>query len=105
MNKSAPAAPQFYFKEDDEMSIEEPPYGICFKSGKLAIGQEIILILTADNMMSKMDKKRRGGRETEREGEGDGDGERETGGGERKEKKEREREMQETQLPSFAKTR
>jgi hypothetical protein len=38
------------------MNIEEPPYGVCYKCGKLATGQETALASTADNMLSKMDK-------------------------------------------------
>lgn len=36
-------------------SIEEPPDRVCFKSVKLATGQEIALASTADIMLSKLD--------------------------------------------------
>jgi hypothetical protein len=36
------------------MSIEEPPYGIYFKYGKLDTGQETTLASNVDNMLSKL---------------------------------------------------
>ena len=34
------------------MSIKKPPYGVCFKSGKLAIGQETVPASTNDSTLS-----------------------------------------------------
>lgn len=36
--------------------LEEPPYGACFRCGKLATGQEPAPASTADSMLSKTDK-------------------------------------------------
>jgi hypothetical protein len=38
------------------MGTEEPPYRVCFKCGKVAIGQGTALASTADSMPSKLDK-------------------------------------------------
>lgn len=48
------AAPPFYFIEDDEH--REPLYGVCFKCGKQATGQETALASAADSMLSKLDQ-------------------------------------------------
>jgi hypothetical protein len=58
---SFPGSTPFYFKEDDEHR-KKPPYGICFKYGKLATGQETDLASTAGSMffqaMDKQDTKK-----------------------------------------------
>lgn len=36
------------------MSIEEPPYEVCFKSGKLATGQGTAAVSTDDSTLSTL---------------------------------------------------
>jgi hypothetical protein len=36
-----------------KMNIEEPPYGICFKTWQVATGQETVLVTTEDSILFK----------------------------------------------------